>query len=136
MNDIDEYRQGELLVEAFVAKQRLKNSLNKIRNSITTYMRTLDSKATFDKCSYDNETFIDYFKNNKDYLYFSANGRIKDPKQWRERWKSYVDEFNTHTDALVRAINKKFKGKVPEIKEIKALKTTGNIKVEFAKKEN
>ena len=136
MNDIDEYRQGELLVEAFVAKQRLKNSLNKIRNSITTYMRTLDSKATFDKCSYDNETFIDYFKNNKDYLYFSANGRIKDPKQWRERWKSYVDEFNTHTDALVRAINKKFNGKVPEIKEIKALKTTGNIKVEFAKKEN
>lgn len=125
----------DIVLENFVAKQKLKKTLNKIRNSISTYMKMLHSRNVFDKCSYDQKTFLDYFKTKKEYLYFAANGRIKDPKQWRERWKTYVDEFNEKSDALTAAINKKFKGIIPEIKEIKALKTTGNIKVEFAKKE-
>ena len=98
-------------------------------------MKMLSSRNIFDKCSYDQKTFTDYFKSKKEYLYFAANGRIKNPKEWREKWKTYSDEFNEKSGALTAAINKKFKGIVPEIKEIKALKTTGNIKVEFAKKE-
>lgn len=127
----------EVLTESFKEKRELKQELQFICNSITTYMSTLNKKDIFDKCTYDKKTFNNFYKERKDYFYFSAQAHISDAKKWRDEWANYVEEFNANTEALTRAINKKFKDRLPaEIKEIKALKTTGNIKVDFKSNDN